>query len=233
MPQSDRRRAKPRAQGLRTGLLAPRPGKKEIKPLTQDQARSLLSTAEGDRLEALYVVALHCGLRQGELLGLKWEDVDLSAGRLSVRRTLSETRQQGFKFEQPKSGRGRSIRLSQRALETLRSHRKRQLEAGFRGDVEERFSGLVFPTRNGTPISCTNLLSQQFRPLLKRAGLPTETRFHDLRHTCATIHLTKGTHPKVVQEKLGHANISITLDTYSHVIESLTNDAADTMDEAL
>ena len=211
---------------------APRPTKKEVTPLTQDQARSLLAAARGERLEALFTVALHCGLRQGELLGLKWEDVDLAAGKLSVRRTLSETREDGFRFEQPKSGRGRSVKLSQRALESLRSHRKRQLEEQT-GAVEERFTGLVFITGNGTPYTCTNLLSQRFRPLLKRAGLPAATRFHDLRHTCATMLLKMGQHPKYVQELLGHASISITLDTYSHVIEGMGDGLADAMDGAL
>lgn len=210
---------------------SPRPGKTEVTPLTQDQARSLLSAANGDRLEALYTVALHCGLRQGELLGLKWEDVDLAAGRLSVRRTLSDTRD-GWKFEQPKSGRGRAVKLSQRATDALRSHRKRQLDERT-GAVEERFTGLVFITGTGTPYTCTNLLSQRFRPLLKRAGLPAATRFHDLRHTCATMLLKMGQHPKYVQELLGHASIGITLDTYSHVIEGMGDGLADAMDGAL
>ena len=162
---------------------------------------------------------------------MKWEDVDLTVGKLSVRRTLSDTRD-GWKFEQPKSGRGRSVKLSQRATEALRRHRKRQLEERT-GHVEERFKGLVFVTTNGTPYTCTNLLSQRFRPLLKRAGLPAATRFHDLRHTCATMLLKMGQHPKYVQELLGHASISITLDTYSHVIEGMGDGLADAMDGAL
>lgn len=211
---------------------SPRPVKKEVTPLSQDQARSLLSAARGDRLETLYTVALHCGLRQGELLGLKWEDVDLTAGKLSVRRTLSDTREDGFRFEAPKSGKGRSVKLSQRATEALRSHRKRQLEERT-PEPEERFKGLVFTTSNGTPYTCTNLLAQRFRPLLKRAGLPAATRFHDLRHTCATMLLKMGQHPKYVQELLGHASIGITLDTYSHVIEGMGDGLADAMDGAL
>ena len=182
-------------------------------------------------MEALYILTLHCGLRQGELLGLKWEDVNLNTGTLSARRTLSDTRD-GFKSEQPKSGKGRSVKLSQRALEALRSHRKRQLEEQT-GSVEERFKGLVFTTTNGTPYTCTNLLSQRFRPLLVSAGLPTATRFHDLRHTCATMLLKMGQHPKYVQELSGHASISITLDTYSHVIEGMGDGLADAMDGAL
>lgn len=89
------------------------------------------------------------------------------------------------------------------------------------GAVEERFTGLVFTTKNQMPYTCTNLLSQRFRPLLKRAELPAVTRFHDLGHTCATMLLKMGQHPKYVQELLGHASIGITLDTYSHVIEGM------------
>ena len=103
---------------------SPRPAKPEIRPLTQDQARVLLTSAKDNRFYALYVLALHCGLREDELLGLMWEDVDLNAGKLSVRRTLSETRI-GHKSEKPKNGKGRSVRLSQRALESLRCHRTR------------------------------------------------------------------------------------------------------------
>ena len=208
-----------------------RPCKKEIKPLSQDQARSLPWAAKGDRLEALYAIALHCGIRQKELLGLKWEDVDPNTGKPSVRRTLSETLT-GWKFEQPKSGKGRSVKLSQKAAAALRSHRKRRLKEPA-PRPEERFKGLVFATSDCTPYSCTNLLSQRFRPLLERAGLPAATRFHDLRHTCATILLMMGQHPKYVQELLGHASISITLDTYSHVIESMGDGLADASDGAL
>jgi len=162
---------------------------------------------------------------------LKSEDVYLNTGTLCVRRTLSDIRD-GFDFEQPKSGKGRSVKLTHRAIEALRSHRKRQLEEQT-GEVEERFKGLVFTTTNGTPYTCTNLLSQRFRPLLMIADLPAATRFHDLRHTCATMLLKMGQHPKYVQELLGHASISISLDTYSHAIEGMGDGLADAMDGAL
>ncbi len=214
---------------------APRPGKPEIHPLSQDQARKLIATAraEGARFESLYVVALHTGLREGELLGLKWDDLDLDATTptLQVRRTLSETRT-GHKFELPKNGKGRSVKLSRSAVEALRSHRVRQNEERLRAGSRWQDSGLVFPNIKGTTMSGTNLLWQQFRPLLKRAGLPP-IRFHDLRHTCATILLRAGKHPKYVQEMFGHANISITLDTYSHVIEGMDGGLGDAMDDAL
>jgi integrase len=208
----------------------PRPEKPEIRPLTQDQARTLLVSAKDDRYYSLYVLALHCGLREGELLGLKWEDVDLNTGKLSVRRTLSETRT-GHRFEKPKNDKGRSVKLSQRTIDALRSHRTRQKgERQVAAKWEDM--GLVFPTTTGTTMSCTNLLGRHFKPLLRRAGLP-DIRLHDLRHTCATMLLKMGQHPKYVHELLGHANISITLDTYSHVIEGMGDGLADAMDGAL
>src|SRR3712207_5413555 len=110
-----------------TPVKPPRPRREEIRPFDREQVRALFEAARGDRLEALYVVAVTAGLRRGELQGLKWEDVDLDAGTLQVRRTLSEPKG-GYIFEAPKSGKGRSIRLTQRATEALRAHRKRQLE---------------------------------------------------------------------------------------------------------
>ena len=231
------------SQALSDGLVprnaaavkAPRPARPEIRPLSPDQARELIATAHeaGDRFEALYVLALHCGLREGELLGLRWDDVDLTdtTATLQVRRTLSETRT-GHKFEKPKNGKGRSVKCSQKATEALRSHRALQNEERLRVGSLWQDNGLVFPTTTGTTMSCTNLLGRHFKPLLKRAELPA-IRLHDLRHTCATILLMAGKHPKYVQELLGHASISITLDTFSHVIEGMDGGLADAMDEAL
>jgi integrase len=103
------------------GIKAPRSKKKEINPLSPEQARAFLAAAHGDRFEALYVLAVHCGLREGELLGLKWDDVDMETGMLRVRRTLSEPRS-GYVFEPPKNGKGRSIKLTQVAIEALKGH---------------------------------------------------------------------------------------------------------------
>ncbi len=214
---------------------APRPEKPEIYPLSPDQARKLIATAResGDRFEALYVLALHCGLREGELLGLKWDDIDLSgtAATLHVRRTLSQTRT-GHIFEKPKNGKGWSVKCSRRATEALKRHRARQNEERLGMGSLWQDNGLAFPTITGTTLSGTNLLGRHFKPPLKKAGLPP-IRLHDLSHTCATILLMTGKHPKHVQELLGHASISITLDTYSHVIEGMDGGLADAMDEAL
>jgi integrase len=150
---------------------------------------------------------------------------------LRVRRTLSETRT-GHKFEPPKNGKGRSVRLSKSAVEALKGHRARQNAERLAASSRWGDEGLVFPNVLGGTMSGTNLLWQRFRPLLKRAGLP-RVRFHDLRHTCATILLRTGKHPKYVQEMFGHASIAITLDTYSHVMDGMDGGLEDAMDNAL
>jgi integrase len=229
-------------QGVMDGLIprnvteavkAPRPEKKEIRPLSPEQARTLLEAVKEDRLEALYTLAITTGMRQGELLGLKWEDTDLEAGVLQIRRTLSTRAGRGFSFSPPKTVKGRrSIKLPELAKSSLRQHRKVQLEERMKvaGLWEE--NGMVFTTRVGTPLSRQELVTRSFKPLLSKAGLP-DIRFHDLRHTCATLLLGKAVHPKIVQELLGHATISITLDTYSHVLPGMGDAAAGAMDEAL
>ena len=185
--------------------------RKEIKPLTPDQAKAFLEAARKDRFYALYVLAVHYGLRQGELLGLKWQDVDLDAGTLQVRRTQSESRV-GRIEEKPKNGRGRRIELSQSVCEVLRIHCETH------GGRE-----LVFTTEKGTPINSSNLVQRSFQSLLDACGLP-RIRFHDLRHTCATIRFMKGQHPKLVSDILGHSSAAITLDIYSHVIPGMGDD---------
>jgi integrase len=162
-----------------------------------------------------------------------WDDIDLSgpSATLQVRRTLSQTRT-GHIFEKPKNGKGRSVKCSHKATEALKCHRSCQNEERLAAGPLWHDNNLVFPTLTGTTTSGTNLLGRHFKPLLKRADLP-QIRFHDLRHTCATILLMAGKHPKYVQELLGHASISITLDTYSHVIEGLNGGLADAMDDAL
>jgi integrase len=200
----------------------------EIRPLSPTQAKAFLEAAHGDRMEALYVLAITAGLRQGELLGLKWEDVDLEGGTLQVKRTLSN----GI-FTAPKTAKSRrSVKLTTRALEILKHHRQRQLEERDRMANLWVDHGLVFATEVGTPMNRHNLNARSFKPLLKRAGLP-DRRFHDLRHTCATLLLSKGVHAKFVQELLGHATIAVTLDTYSHVLPGMGNQAANAMEDAL
>ena len=210
----------------------PRPVPKEIVALSTDETRRLLDAAAEDRLEALYVLAVHTGMRQGEMLALRWQDVDIENAVLSVRRTL--TRRGGkIAFGEPKTKKSRrSIRLTPQAVDALRAHLERQLrDMEILGDHYQD-QGLIFTTDTGAPINPSNLRQRSFTPLLKRAGLP-HMRFHDLRHTCATLLLSRGVHPKFVQELLGHATIAITLDTYSHVMPSMGDATAKAMEDAL
>ena len=212
-------------QALRWGMVPrnvseavdpPKVASRDVSPLSPAQARVFLDAARVDRLEALYVLAIHTGMRQGELLGLKWDDVGLDAGVLRVRGTKT-TRSR------------RSVKLSQTALQALQGHLQRQLGEMDRAGSSWQENGLVFATQSGTPLDRHNLL-RQFKRLLKEAGLPVMP-FHNLRHTCATVLLSKGMHAKFVQELLGHSNIAITLDTYSHVLPGMGDGLADAMDD--
>jgi integrase len=148
---------------------APRPVKKEIRPLNAEQARTLLETARGDRLEALYVVAVTAGMREGELLGLNWEDLDLDVGKLAVRRSLSITRD-GPTYELPKNGKGRSIKLTARAVEVLKRHKAAQNEERLSLGALWQDNDLIFPGHTGQPMRAWSLTGGPFLRLLKRAG---------------------------------------------------------------
>jgi integrase len=213
-------------------LKLPRIIREEIDPLDQEEARRLLTAACGDRLEALYVLALNTGMRQGELLALKWEDVDLERGVLRVRRTLSR-RNNVYVLDEPKTKKSRrTIRLTAGAATALEVHISRQLEGMERMGSLYQPGGLVFATTTGTIINPSNLRNRSFKPLLKHAKL-RPIRFHDLRHTCATLLLSKDVNPKVVSEMLGHASVSITLDIYSHLLPDMQEKAARALEDAL
>jgi integrase len=214
---------------------APRPTPEEMRPLSEDEARTFLKAVSqsSERFEALYVLlAISTGLRRGELLGLRWDDVDLERGTLRVGRAL--VREGGrHTLGETKTKRGRrQINLTPRTVNALKAHRKKQLEAKMKLAGLYKDHGLIFASEVGTPVNPENLVHRSFKPLLKKAGLP-EIRFHDLRHTCATLLLIRGVHPKLVQELLGHATIAMTLDTYSHYLPSMGDQAAGAMGDAL
>jgi integrase len=211
---------------------APRPAPEEIRPLNREQAKALLETARRERFEALYVLAVTTGLRQGELLGLKWEDVDLENSLIRVRRTLIRHRGR-LLLGEPKTKRSRrTVRLTEAAVQALKEHLARQIEQMERlGDLYED-QGLIFATQRGTLVNPTNLRKRSFAPLLEKAGL-LPIRFHDLRHTCATLLLSRNVNPKIVSEMLGHATIAITLDTYSHVLPTMQDSATRALEDAL
>lgn len=210
---------------------APLVRRPEVVALTPSEARALLEAAKGDRLYALYAVAVAIGLRRGEALGLHWSDIDLDAGTLRVRTALQRINGE-LRFVEPKTNRSaRTIPLPRSSMEALRQHRHAQL--GERLAAGERWhdQDLVFPSSVGTPMEPRNL-TRHFHRLCERAGIGRR-RFHDLRHTCASLLLAQNVHPRVVMETLGHSGIQITMDTYSHVLPSLQREAADRMDEAL
>ncbi|HUF53305.1 MAG TPA: site-specific integrase [Dehalococcoidia bacterium] len=210
----------------------PRIARTERQVLSPEQARQILHEASGDSLEALYVLALTSGMRQGEILALHWKDVDLDHGTANVRLTLHRQKS-GFVFAEPKSDRSRrQVALTAAARKALKEHHIRQAEARLQAGIAWQDLDLVFTTKSGAPLCGTHLLRDSFYPLLDRAGLP-RMRFHDLRHSAATLLLGKGIHPKIVSEMLGHSTIAITLDLYSHVTPTMQREAAQALDSLL
>ena len=204
----------------------PRPQAKEPKAWSADVLRSFLAHVEGDRLYAAYLLAATTGLRRGEVLGLRWRDVDMAGGRLAVVQTLLQVCNE-VAFGTPKTAKGRrSVALDERTVSVLKAHRKAALEDRLiLGLGTPDTEALVFTAPDGAPVNPESF-SDHFGRLVKAAGLP-RIRFHDLRHTHATLALQAGVHPKVVSERLGHATVSITLDTYSHAIPAMQEEAAE------
>jgi len=217
----------------------PRSRQPEFKPLTLEQVRVLLDVARGHPIEALLTLALATGMRRGELLGLKWQDIDFKAGTLQVRRVMTRfpTKMRGegeavYREAEPKTKRSRrNITIVPFAVETLKQHRQRQAVIKEKAGPAWQERDLVFCTSLGTPVHPTRGILDPFKALLKLAGLPN-IRFHDLRHSAATLLLGMDVHPKIVQEILGHSNISITLDIYSHVLPSMQRDAMSRLNDA-
>jgi integrase len=206
--------------------------REEAKALSHGQVQALLAATQGDRNEALYVVAIHTGLRLGELLGLKWAGVDLDAGKLSVRRSLKVTAD-GLGFGPPKNKASRrSVPLNKTAVGILKTHRKRQ--------NEERISAtrwhdldLVFPNRVGNPMDHNNLYHREYKPLLYKTGLQDQGfTFHSLRHTFASALCNRDVNAKKIQTLMGHSSITQTMDTYSHLMQDIGGDVVGGLDEA-
>lgn len=202
----------------------PRQQKKEIKPLTTEQVQHLLATMKEDRLYSAFLLELGTGLRRGELLGLRWQDVDLDKGIIRVQQSLVRTKK-GVLFQAPKTERSRrSIPLPENVVRELKRWKARQNQERLALGEAYQDNGLVFCREDGRWLEPT-YFSKCFDKLLEKAGLP-HVRFHDLRHTHATQLLQLGVHVKVVQERLGHSTVTMTLDTYSHVLPGLQEDAA-------
>jgi integrase len=199
-------------------------------PWTMSETKAFLQAAEDDRLHALWAVAVALGMRRGEIAGLRWTDVDLAAGTLRVEQTLQRTKD-GLRFVPPKTRRSRrSIPLPRPCVEALRAHRRRQARERLALGPAWTDSGLVFTTMLGTPIEPRNI-SRSFDQLCDRADL-RRIRLHDLRHTCATLLLAQGVPARVVMEILGHSQIAVTMNTYTHVVPELQREAIDRLADA-
>ena len=212
----------------------PKPKLKEMQFLDENQVQQLLITAQvrNDRFYALYYLAIATGMRQGELLGLKWLDLDWEQGFLQVKRQLSRKKGGGFELTAPKTRSGvRRIDLGENTLQVLRKHRQQQFIKMQMVGEKWQDNDLVFPSEIGTVINRANLL-KMFKSLLKEAGLPS-IRFHDLRHTGASLLLNNGIPVMIVSRRLGHARPSITLDIYGHLIPGKQKEVAMLMDQLL
>jgi integrase len=205
----------------------PRRADVEMKSWTADQVGTFLRAAEADRLAGLWRLEAMTGMRRGELVALRWSDVDLDAGRLHVRQAAGVVTGVGVVVERPKTAKGtRSISLDEATRAALRQHRRRQLEERMAAGPAWVDTGLVFTHPDGTMFH-PGRITKTFRLLLERAGLPP-IRLHDMRHSHASLLLGNGVPVKVVSERLGHAQASVTLNVYQHVLPGADEEAAET-----
>jgi integrase len=229
-------------QGVRWGDLSrnvadqvdpPRVARAEMRTLSSAQVAQLLESTSTDRMAALWVVAITTGMRQGELLGLQWRNVDLEGRFLQVVGSLQPIKGEGLQFLEPKTVKSRRrVQLGNMAVEALKTHRTKQKEDRIQsGGRWQADSDWVFANSIGGPVGPFRA-RRMFWAALKAAGLPA-IRFHDLRHTAATLMLARGVHPKVASEMLGHSTVAITLDLYSHVSEPMHRSAAEAIEAAI
>ncbi len=201
---------------------APRYTAPHVKPLTREQTDELLRAAKGEPNEALYVLAVYCGLRQGEIFALQWEDVLLEKGRgeLRIKHTLTDTKGPDKLGALKTKGSRRTITLPLPVVHALTAHRKNTVSKDY-----------VFTSSRGKPLHRSNFERRDFFPLLEKARLP-RIRFHDLRHTAATMMLSIGVNAQVVAQILGHARVTMTLDVYAHVLPSMQQEAVGLINRA-
>ena len=210
----------------------PRPEYREMVVLDEDQTAALIDRARGTLLYIPVLLAVSTGMRRGEVLALRWSDIDLDRGAVAVMQTLEKSRKHGLRFKHPKTKKSRrNITLPSITIDALRKHRAEQAELYLRLGCGWDEKGLVCGRYDGGPIN-PNTLTSAFASLVRRTDIPQVT-FHGLRHTHATALFRDGVHPKIAQERLGHSTIAVTLDLYSHVMPGMQEDAAMRVDTAL
>ena len=212
----------------------PRQEKEEMKVLSPKQATTFMEASIYSPWKALFSLLLTSGMRPGEALGLKWSDVDFESKRITINRTLTRAQGGGWKLEEPKTSRSRrTIPIPSTVMKDLDEHKRAQTAEILRAKPGKyNDQGFVFSAGNGEPANNKNIVRRHFKPLLEVAGLPN-IRLYDLRHSCATLLLSAGENPKIVSERLGHASITLTLDTYSHVLPDMQEKAADKLEDML
>jgi integrase len=210
----------------------PKPQPAEMHYLSEDEAVALIATSKETPYGTIVELALASGARRGEILALKWTDFDFASKSMSINRSLEQTRGGVLRFKPPKTKKSRRrIDLSEGIIQTLLSHKAEQTRRRLLLGAAYQGGDLVFCTGDGSPLR-PDSISVWFKKLVARFGRP-EVRFHDLRHTHATILLSHNVHPKIVSERLGHSSIAITMDTYSHVLPTMQEDAARAIGAAL
>ena len=213
----------------------PKQERQEMQALSPDDAGKFLEAATDDRYGVLFLFALITGMRPGEYLGLQWKDLDLQKGVVTIQRTLVWRRRGGgWYYSEPKTSRSRrNVPIPFSLVQALGQHKRRQAEERLKAGPDYQRLDLVFATPEGGPLMVQNLFRRHFKPILKKAGLPESIRLYDLRHSCATLLLAENENPKVVSERLGHSTVTLTLDTYSHVLPSMQRAASDKLENIL
>jgi integrase len=217
-----------------SGTNPPRPTQTEMKFYDDREVKALLKTAKDtqSKLYPLYYLAIHTGMRQAELIGLKWEDIDWSLGTIQVKRQVRHFKGASYMFLEPKSKSGtRTIIVGKSALEVLKDHKEEQEQLIVSAGENWCNLDLVFPSGVGTPMTASNI-RRDFRKLLSTSGLP-KIRFHDLRHTAVSLMLNHAIPVLIVSKRLGHSKASITIDVYGHLIPSRQEEAAQLMDNLM
>jgi integrase len=217
-----------------SGAELPRAKQKEAQVLNVEEVTEFVRVLRGNRHEVLFLVALTTGMRPSEYLALQWNDIEFDSSRIQVLRSLDWRRKGQWEFSGPKTARSRrSIPIPAEVLNRLQEHRRFQAEERLKVGPSWNDHSLVFCDRKGEPLDRQNLLRRHLRPLLKKAETSPDLTLYGLRHSCATLMLAAGIHPKVVSERLGHSSITITLDVYSHVLPNLQVEASETLAEVM